>query len=188
MSEIIRIDESDGLKLERANLLLAGIKSGAIRAVYSALKRAAQRAKTESGRYAAAHYTITKGVFMSHVNSYVNVTGSSESAMTARVVFAGSVIPLIQFKTTVSGSGLNVTVKKGGGGTLEHAFVANINGLNIYERRTKKRYPLSTKYGPSAAHMMENPDVQQQMEQLVVDTFNTRIEHEITRVLNGWGA
>jgi len=34
--------------------------------------------------------------------------------------------------------------------------------------------------------MMQNENVTQMMENRIVSVFNERIEHEITRVLNGW--
>lgn len=188
MSNVIYIEDTGQLKLDRANRILAGIPSGVWKAAHGAIGRAAEKAKTESGRFAAEQYTISKGQFMSHVRTKTKLSGGSGGVASARILFAGSVIPLIEFQTRFSKEGgVTVSVKKGGGGNLAHAFVANIGGTNIYERVGKARFPVEKKYGPSAAHMMAEETVVENMEHVIVDTFNSRIEHEITRVLNGWG-
>lgn len=188
MSNVIYIEDSGQFKLDRANRLLAGIPSGVWKAAHGAITRAADKAKTESGRFAAEQYTISKGTFMSHVRIKTKLSGGSGGVASATVLFAGSVIPLIQFRTQFTkDGGVSVSVKKGGGGVLAHAFVANIGGTNIYERIGKPRFPIEKKYGPSAAHMMMDGTVEENMEKVIVETFNNRIEHEITRVLNGWG-
>ena len=181
--------EDTGLQLERVNKLLAGIGngSGIYRAVSAALKRAAQSARTKAGQYTSAEYTINQGQFKSHVRDKVYIEGGSGGVASVKIVFAGSVIPLIEFNTKFSKTGgVATAVKRGGGGVLEHAFVANVHRIGVYERITSSRLPIEQKYGPSAAHMMENENVEQKMEQQVVTVFNERIEHEITRVLNGW--
>lgn len=188
MSEVF-VREESGLQLERVNKLLAGIGngSGIYRAVSAALKRAAQSAKTKAGQYVAAEYTIGQGGFKSHVKDKTYIEGNGGGVASVKLVFAGSVIPLIEFSTRYSkNGGVAVSVKKGGGGTLDHAFIANASRIGVYERVTSSRLPIEQKYGPSAAHMMENESVEQKMEQQVVTVFNERIEHEITRILNGW--
>ena len=189
MSEV-HVTETGGMNLERANRLLAGLGdngSSIHKAVYNALKRAAESGKTQAGRYAAEKYTISKGQFMSHVRAKVRQSGGSEGVDSVTIMFAGQVIPLIEFHTRFSKSGgISATVKRGEGGVLEHAFILNKTGVNVYERVTSSRLPIEKKYGPSAAHMMQNPDVIENMDEHITKVFNERIEHEITRILNGW--
>ena len=195
MSEnMVYIEDTGQFKLERANKLLAGIGNGELlrNAMYNALKRAGTKAVKESGQLATKRYTISASTFKSHVQTkyHIHYGGGklSGGVVSCEISFAGSVIPLIQFSTRFSKEGgVNVTVKRGGGGNLAHAFVANLGGANIYERLGKPRFPIEKKYGPSAAHMMMEENVQEDMANLIADTFNSRIEHEITRILNGWG-
>lgn len=49
------------------------------------------------------------------------------------------------------------------------------------------RFPVEQKFGPSTGHMMQNEQVIENMEKTILETYETRIEHEILRVLNGWG-
>ena len=114
-------------------------------------------------------------------------SGGSMGVSSVRILFAGQVIPLIEFQTRFSrNGGVSTVVKKGGGGVLSHAFIANIGGTNVYERITTKRFPVEKKFGPSAAHMMMDGTVEQNMDKHITNVFNERIEHEITRILNGW--
>ena len=72
--------------------------------------------------------------------------------------------------------------------TLDHAFVANIYGsTGVFERVGAPRFPVEQKYGPSTGHMMQNEQVVEKMDKTIRTTFDSRIEHEILRVLNGWG-
>lgn len=190
MSEVY-IKEDAGLHLDRANKLLAGIGngSGVFQAVHAAMKRAAQSAKSKAGSFASSRYYISAGGFKSHVVDKITMEGGSSSGGVTgvRLTFAGSVIRLIEFQTKFSkDGGVAVAVKKGDGGVLQHAFIANTGMLGVYERVGSSRLPIEQKYGPSAAHMMEDEEVTKKMENEIVDTFNTRIEHEIDRILNGW--
>ncbi|MCD8199810.1 MAG: phage tail protein [Coriobacteriaceae bacterium] len=186
---IVKIESVGDRSLERVNKILSTVPNGVYKATYSALKRAGQTAKTQAGRFAAAEYTINKSTFMSNVNQKQHITGSSGGVTSMTITFAGSVLPLLTFNTKYSRSGLVQTqVKRSGGATtLQHAFVANIGKFGVYERVGRERYPVEGKYGPSTGHMMQNEDVVEQMEKVVEETYENRIEHEITRVLNGFG-
>ena len=104
------------------------------------------------------------------------------------ISFAGAVIPLLEFNTRYSkNGGMTTQVKRGGGATLNHVFAARVFGpIAAYERLSKKRFPVEGKFGPSTAHMMQNDEVVDQMDTTTREVFDKRIEHEITRVLNGW--
>lgn len=186
----IRIEEIGGRSLERANKILAGIPGGAIKAAHSALKRAGDTAKTKAGQFAAAEYTINKGTFMGNVNSKSRISGSSGGVVSMSISYAGSVLPLLTFNTRYSRDGrVQTQVKRNGGAaTLQHAFVASIYGpVAVFERVGAPRFPVEQKYGPSTAHMMQNNRVIEQMDETIRETYENRMEHEISRVLNGWG-
>lgn len=190
MSEVY-IREDSGLSLDRANKLLAGIgnTSGVFHAVSAALQRAAQSARSKAGTFAASQYAITAGGFESHVTDKVFMEGGQHAGGVTgvKLVFAGSVIRLIEFNTKFSkDGGVAVSVKKGGGGVIAHAFIPENMKLGVYERLGPSRLPIEQKFGPSAAHMMMDEQVTHMMEDQIVSVFNDRIEHEIDRVLNGW--
>ena len=186
----IRIDEVSGKGLDRVTKILAGVPGGVYKAVSSALKRAGDTAKTKAGQMAAAEYTISKGTFMRNVKIKNLVSSHAGGVASMSLSFAGGVLPLLNFNTKFSKDGrITTQVKRnGGGGTLEHAFVSNMFGATaVFERVGTSRFPVEQKYGPSTAHMMQNDDVIEKMSDAISETYDKRIEHEITRILNGWG-
>lgn len=186
----VRVDEIGGQGLSRVNKLLAGIPDGVFKATSSALKRAGDTAKTKAGQFAAAEYTISKGDFMRNVTEKTHITGGIGGVLSMNISFAGHVLPLLTFNTKFSRNGhVQTQVKKNSGAeSLQHAFVANIYGhAAVFERIGAPRFPIEQKYGPSTGHMMQNGQVIEKMNETIRQTYDARIEHEILRVLNGWG-
>lgn len=181
--------------LHRVNLLLQGINSGAEKVFQSALKRAADAGRIEAKRSVMGNYTLGSGGFDSNVRantSYSAKIGGAE----VRIQYAGRVIPLIKFQHSISRkNGAVVHVRKDSGSeALEHAFQATVaagmNGshIGIFEREGRERYPIAQKYGPSVPQMMySNEGIMKQVSDKVSETFENRAEHEILRILNGWG-
>lgn len=189
---LIHIEDVGKNSLDHVNKILAGIGngSGAIRAVHAALTRAAAKAKTEAGRFAAQEYTIGKGAFMGRTKVRTTVSGGSGGATSVSILYAGSVIPLLEFNTRYSrGGSLTTQVKRtGGAAVLQHAFAAPVFGQTaVFEHINQTRGPVEQKFGPSTAHMMQNENVIEQMDKTIQETFDQRIDHEISRILNGYG-
>lgn len=186
----VHISEVNGSNsLDRAKLLLEGVPRGTYKALYFALKRAGDMGKTAAGRFAAEEYTIRKGDFMRNVRHESKVKMGSGS-VSLEVSFAGNVLPLLTFNTRYSRGGkVQTRVKRESGATvLGRAFVANAGrGLGVYERVGDERYPIEQKYGPSTGHMMQNEQVIEKMDKTISENFEQRLEHEIYRILNGFG-
>lgn len=187
----IRIDEIGNDSLGRVNKLLAGIQGGVYKATFFALKRAGDTAKTKAGQFAAAEYAITKREFMRNVNSKTQIKSESGGGVTSMSIsYAGHVLPLLTFNTKFAKNARVQTqvVRNGGASTLERAFIANIFGsAGVYERVGASRFPVEQKYGPSTGQMMQNDRVINQMDETIQETYERRIEHEINRILSGWG-
>lgn len=186
----IKISDIGGDSLDHVNKILNGMPGGAFKAAYSALRRAGNTAKTKAGQFAAAEYSITKGNFMANVNQKTQASGDSGGVGSLSIIFGGHVLPLLTFNTRYSRDGVVTTQVKrnGGAATLDHAFAASIFGkLGIFERDGTARFPVSQLYGPSTGHMMQNEEVQENMDKTIRETYEKRIDHEILRVLNGWG-
>lgn len=189
-SGLIEISDEAFEKLEKMENILTGIRGGAQQAVGSALKRTAQAGKTVAARAVTKEYTINQGQFQrytKHINRF-EYPGDYTAVVFG---FRGEVIPMIQFHTTVDKNGLVRTqVKRHNvAQTLEHAFKAQVNGqLGIYERVGPHRYPTKQLFGPSTPQMMKsNDEVKAEIDAKIVETFDKRIDHEILRILNGWG-
>ncbi len=194
MSEI----KIEGGNLDRANRLLAGIGGGVLlrNAIYNALNRTAITARTKAARFATQQYYLSSASFKKYTNIkyHIHYQGGhlSGSALSCAVTFAGRVIPLIEFKTKVTKNGvITARVKKsGGGGALWPKTFYSTMGtghVGIYERVTNARLPITELKGPSTAHMMANEAVVKSMNDAMRDTFEQRMDHEILRILNGFG-
>ncbi len=186
----VRIDEVGGNGLDRVNKLLAGVPGGVWKATSAALRRAGDTAKTKAGQFAAAEYAINKGDFMRNVTTKSHIKSEAGGVVSMSFSYAGNLLPLLTFNTKFSRDGrVQTQVKRNGGAaTLEHAFVASIFGpVAVFERVGSPRFPVEQKYGPSTGHMMQNEKVIENMDETIRSTYDARIEHEILRVLNGWG-
>ena len=177
--------------LNKVARLLAGIDGGIYKAVGSALTRAAAAGKTAAKQPVTKEYAISQSEFLSqtrNINHFVRDTGGGLSVVFG---FRGNVIPLIKFNTRVNNSGQVVTqVKRSGAAvTLDRAFAAQMGGhRGIYERVGVKRFPVEELYGPATPQMMySNEEVIDEIENKMAETYEKRIDHEILRILNGWG-
>ena len=202
MSDIASADRSHAMyaglvvdiaedSLDKATRLLAGINGGVYKAVGSALTRAAAAGKTAAKQPVTKEYTISQSEFLArtrNINHFVRETGGGLSVVFG---FRGNVIPLMKFSTRVNGSGQVVTQVKrsGSAATLDRAFSAQMGGhRGVYERIGPSRFPVKELYGPATPQMMySNEDVTDEIERKVADTYEKRIDHEILRLLNGWG-
>lgn len=177
--------------LDKATRLLAGINGGVYKAVGSALSRAAATGKTAAKQPVTKEYTISQSEFLARTRSINHFVRESSGGISVVFGFRGNVIPLMKFNTRVNGSGQIVTqVKRSGSAeTLNRAFSAQMGGhKGIYERVGVKRFPVEELYGPATPQMMySNEEVTDEIERKVADTYEKRIDHEILRLLNGWG-
>ena len=177
--------------LDKATRLLAGINGGVYKAVGSALSRAAATGKTAAKQPVTKEYTISQSEFLARTRSINHFVRESSGGISVVFGFRGNVIPLMKFNTRVNGSGQIVTqVKRSGSAeTLNRAFSAQMGGhTGIYERVGVKRFPVEELYGPATPQMMySNEEVTDEIERKVADTYEKRIDHEILRILNGWG-
>ena len=177
--------------LDRVTKLLAGISGGVYKAVGSALTRAAAAGKTAAKQPVTREYSISQSEFLSqtrNINHFVRDTGGGLSVVFG---FRGNVIPLMKFNTRVNNSEQVVTQVKrsGAAATLDRAFTAQMGGhRGVYERVGVKRFPVEELYGPATPQMMySNEEVMDEIEDKMAETYEKRIDHEILRVLNGWG-
>ena len=202
MSDITSADSSHAIyggvivdvvedSLDKATRLLAGINGGVYKAVGSALSRAAATGKTAAKQPVTKEYTISQSEFLARTRNINHFVRESSGGISVVFGFRGNVIPLMKFNTRVNGSGQIVTqVKRSGSAeTLNRAFSAQMGGhRGVYERIGPSRFPVKELYGPATPQMMySNEEVTDEIERKVADTYEKRIDHEILRLLNGWG-
>lgn len=177
--------------LDRATKLLAGINGGVYKAVGGALTRAASAGRTAAKKPVTEEYSISQSEFLARTKNINHFVRESSGELSVVFGFRGSVIPLTRFNTRVNESGQVITQVKrtGAATTLDRAFPAQMGSHNgIYERVGVDRFPVRELYGPATPQMMySNEAVMDAIEEKMVDAYDKRIDHEILRILNGWG-
>lgn len=183
--------EITAAQTERVDAVLSGIHNAPNKVFYNVINRALSTVRSQSGKLVAATYQIKQKDVKG--NSNMRLSRANASNLTGEIAFAGTVIPLIKFKVspkeprrkTVSVS----VLREAGGKRLESAYVADLGryGVGVFERLTSRRETSQQLFGPSVAHMMENERVLEQAERSAQETVDKRIEHEISRILNGYG-
>ena len=61
------------------------------------------------------------------------------------------------------------------------------HGTGVFERETSQRFPVDELMGLSAAQMVGNERIVQELQEEAQEVINERLEHEIERILNGYG-
>lgn len=177
--------------LDRVTKLLAGFPHGADKAIGSALKRAASSGETVAAKALTKEYYLKQGDFKKYTLTKRGKTATSTAAGTlVEINYYGIHIPLIRFDTHIGKDGHIVTrVKRSSARkTINNAFKAQFGShVGIYERVGEKRFPIRELPGPSTPQMMENNEnVTDEMEERIRETFEKRLDHETTAILNGW--
>lgn len=175
-------------QIDRVSKILQGIPGATQKALYNTVNRTLTTVRAKSATEIAKTYRISVGAAKG--SGRMKVKPANGTSLTGSISFAGNVIPLIDFSVSYGKSGLvNASVmRKSGGAALKHAFVANLRyGTRVFERTSAKRDSSTQLYGPSIAHMVENEDVLNNIELEAMETADKRLEHEITRILNGYG-
>jgi hypothetical protein len=200
-------------QIERINLILHGIPGGVSKALNAVIQRGVSALRSNALNEITKVYTITKKDVRAESNIKISRVYSkdSNSGVIGTIEYAGASIPLIRFGAKSSGSkGVYARQMKSSGRELfRHAFIAKMKSghIGMFER-VNDNYMKSRKgqtkhsqmigyngskkyydqfYGSSVAHMLNNPGVKAELEKKVQETIDKRIEHEIHRILKGYG-
>lgn len=177
--------------LPRVQKILTDVKGGWQRAVGSAIKRAADAGKTVSKKAVTDEYTITQSTYLHETRNINHFQRNSIGDVSVVFGYAGYVLPLLKFNTTIGEDGRVSTqvMRSSAKEQLDHAFKTQMGGhTGIYERIGPSRFPVRELYGPATPQMMySNEKVMDEIEEKMVEAYESRIEHEILRVMNGWG-
>lgn len=176
--------------IERTQTLLAGIPKGAERAFSNAINRAVTYSKTKAFKEVRKVYTVKQSDLNSKTST--KVQKASTGNLAGYVSFSGAKLPLYKFQVTPKAPGkgkkVRAAVMKGGGATFGSAFIANLgSGMGVFERITSRRYPTEEIMGLSAGQMVQNEVIIEQLEKEAQEKVDERLNHEIERILNGYG-
>ena len=175
--------------IDKVNTLLSNVPNGAERAMTSAANRAIAKAKTEAFKGVTQEYKIKKGVISEYTKD--SIKNATTSGLCATLIFAGKQIPLYKYSLTKPkhpGKG-KVFAGQKTARAFEEAFIAKMSSghIGIFQRTGKARKPIEQKMGSSMRSMVSNAVVMEQVYKEAQETFDTRIEHEIERLLAGYG-
>jgi hypothetical protein len=179
---------------ERVQLILHGVPGGAEKAFYGIISRATTTIKTVSLEGITSVYDIKRKDIQDARNTAITTrTKKVDGGVIGFINYAGTKIPLFRFNVKPSSPKQGATVKarqrKDRGMTqFETAFVADMRaGRGIFERTTRARLPVSQIMGVSTAQMAADSGVMKKAEEAAQETIVTRTEHEISRILQGYG-
>ncbi|EEI86141.1 hypothetical protein HMPREF0072_1296 [Anaerococcus lactolyticus ATCC 51172] len=175
--------------IDRISNLLVEVPNGTERAMASAANRAIAKAKTESFKGVTKEYKIKRNVIAEYTKD--SIKNATTSDLCATLIFAGQQIPLYKYSLTkpkYPGKG-KVFAGQKTAVALEHAFRNQITTAKegIFERTGKSRLPIEQLMGSSMRSMVSNSVVMDQVYKEAQETFDTRLEHEVERLLAGYG-
>lgn len=204
----IQVQELDGA-LAHAEKILAGIPGGVEKAARAAAGRTTDYVRKQSSERIRERYAVSKGNIRANEN--IRVSYSMGGGVSATVIFSGSKLPLYRFdgaspKSPSYQQGRLVPALVSGGWRLVHpgtaaaghqlrgtgaskfenGFVAAMGSghVGIFERAGTS---ISEIMGSSVPQMVGNDEVINKLSEDAGKKFEERMDHEIARILNGWG-
>lgn len=155
---------------------LAGLKSqGVQKAIQRASKRAAMAARTAGTKSIRSIYTMKSGNLKARTQIRKEDDGTT-------ILVRGSTEPVSRYKASKRKYGVFVAIKRDGGGRVPRSFT--LNG-HFVARAGKERYPVKGLYGPAVPQLFGNPEVMEEMQERGQEVFNSRLQHELERLLGG---
>lgn len=175
--------------IDRISNLLVEVPNGTERAMASAANRAIAKAKTESFKGVTKEYKIKRNVIAEYTKD--SIKNATTSDLCATLIFAGQQIPLYKYSLTkpkYPGGG-KVFAGQKTARAFEEAFIAQMSSghIGIFQRTGKARKPIEQKMGSSMRSMVSNAVVMDQVYKEAQETFDNRLEHEVERLLAGYG-
>ena len=194
---------------KQAEKMLADVPGGMDRALKSATKRAVSFLRTQSTKEIRQRYDLTRKNIRAEQN--IRVSYRYFNGIEARITFRGNKIPLFRYggsspKTpTINPDKTNLRPVHPGVAAAGHqlvstspttfsrAFVAQMKSghIGIFERTGGKTptgdAEIRELMGSSVPQMLGNEEVQESLAEKTMAKMDERLEHEVNRILAGWG-
>ncbi len=173
--------------IKKAERLLGGIQDALPQAQVNAINRSLEAGRAEAVRSITKEYIIRTG----DVRKAINIKKAILNKPTGAISSVGSPIALSKFNVSAGKPGkkavLTAQVKRSGSRKpIKKAFIATANSghVGVYIRAGKARLPLVQLHGPSIPQMMGAENVIKKIEARAAEILDSRMEHEISRVLD----
>lgn len=169
---------------EAASAMLNDFPKQIPKVLSRALNRANKAAETAAKREVADKYTLSRAT----VSATLKLKGATAGNLTAELRSTGGVMPVTKYKASQTGAGVEVQIKKGGGGLITSAFIANLRSGHVgaFNRTGSSRLPIKERYGPSIPSILGTEPVSAVIQEKAVETFDKRLDHEVSAVLGGY--
>lgn len=170
---MIELDiEGDERLIDQLNRMQPEQVASAVRA---AAKRAATAARLAGVKEIRAVYTMKSGDIKNRAQIKNETDGAS-------IQVKGSMEPVKKYRAALRRQGVFVSIKKGMSTVVPRSFQ---QGGRFLARRGQARYPIKGLYGPSVPQLFGNAQVMQAIEARGNEVFETRLYHEIERLMGG---
>lgn len=213
---VIQVEASGQETLDRASRMLAGIDDGLSKAINSALARSVSHLRTNSTKAIQEKYAISAANIRTEENvkvrySYQNgvqafVTFAGHKIPLYRYDGAAPALPTVDTGKMVAAMirgekkwvhpGIAARGHQFKGTSPEQyqdVFVARMKSghVGLFERTggltSEGSEEIQEKMGSSVPQMLGNEEVQEKLARESMEKFEERLDHEILRILNGWG-
>lgn len=174
----VEVDKAD---LRMVYNALGKIGNDAPKVICRGINKTASSSKTQLSERARAVYTVKSGKFKSNMN----IQKATYSRLEAEVQAKGRPLSITSFKTTAPKSGAKANIVKGNGlkalnmgGIKAFKGQGRLNG-QIYQRRSKSRFPIKKLSSNSVPIMIGNEKVYDQLEPKIKQMLYKNIEAQI---------
>lgn len=178
--------------VEHSQKVLSKVGINYLRAAKSSLSRTSMTAKTEAGRNVPKEYRISKSTFMANTRFETKNPTIAGNGLDMAILYKGKNMPDKLFPVKKIDRGHSIEVERGRPTHVvapRGAFQTTMkNGASFLARRKgRERKPIRRVLGISGATMMVNEKVNGPVQDKIFETFSTRMDHEIYRLLMGFG-
>lgn len=209
------IDIMSDEAFERINLILHSVPGGAEKALKGIISRATSTVRKTTLEGITSVYDIKQKDLRDRQNTTINMrTKKTDGGIIGEISFSGGKIPLYRFGVTpqkpkmqgtkipikfgdrwilvAPGAPVKARQRKDKGYTkFDNAFIANMKSghIGMFERKHGglNRLPIQEIMGASTAQMAADSVVLKKVEAAAGETIAKRTEHEISRILSGYG-
>lgn len=175
--------------IKKTQKQLAFLSKNAPSALASSLNRAATNVNSNVGKEVRKNYTVKSA----DIKATLRKTKATKSRLRADIISSGSTLPLDKFKVSPKTENPNrrkpikVSIKKGTPKAVLGAFVANLNGVKVFQRSGKARLPIKRLHGLSVPQMVGKEETRANLEKEGQAMFIKRVDHEVKRLLEKRG-
>ncbi len=165
---------------------LGQFKKEAPKVMSRAMNRAISASKTQASKDTRLKYAIKAGDF----NQTIAIKKATKSRLGASFKSKGPRLSLAKFRTTPTAprpqkppKSLKVMIEKGKKIPYKGAFLAESSTMKVFKRIKSARLPVKELTGPAIPQLLKGGLKSKNTENRAQEIYNSRLDHEIKRIL-----